>query len=393
MEETTVLIIDDDGFILKTLTRMLSPHFEVMTAKDGVEAFEQLEQKTPSLIVLDVEMPGENGYEVCRKIKAHDTYGNIPVIFLSGNDSLEERVRGYDAGGEDYLSKPCEEDELLAKIRIALEKVTLSQQYSQAQQAAMSAMAGHSNMGILIKYVQAALTIRSVDELGEWCMKACTQLNLNAVACIKDEGEEHYYSSFDPITPLEKELIQKLKSEGRFHDFGERTQINYPLMSLLIKNMPTYDEEEYGRYKDFLPFILEVTESRLKSMSTSRRLHEQSDKLMRSVDATNAVFSSITRSLIHFQESIQQELKKMYELIENRIPSLGLEEDQEQFILNTLDESAEKITFQVEQSANFQEQLDNVEKLFSKLSEYNVALEESMEEDKADDPDDEIEFF
>ena len=61
--------------------------------------------------------------------------------------------------------------------------------------------------------------------------------------------------------------------------------------------------------------------------------------------------------------------------------------------MNTLDESAEKITFQVEQSANFQEQLDNVEKLFSKLSEYNVALEESMEEDKADDPDDEIEFF
>lgn len=389
MQQQTVLLVDDDNFILKALSRILSPHYEVITASDGQEAYAQLEVRTPSLIVLDVEMPGENGYQVCTKIRANQSFAHIPIIFLSGNHSLEERIRGYEAGGDDYLPKPCDGDELVAKANIALKQTALNEKFSQAQQAAMNAMAGHSNMGILIKYVQAVLKVKNVDELGAWCIKACTQLSLNAVCSIRMDGEIRYFSSSGVVSPLEKELVNKLAHNGRFYDFGCRTQINYPNMSILVKNMPLDDEERYGRYKDLLPFIIEVTESRIQALSTSIRLHEQSDKLMRSVDATHAVFTSISRSLLHFQDSIQSELKKMYVLIEDKVPSLGLDDDQEHFILSTLDTSVEKITLQVEQSASFRHQLDNVEVLFSKLSDYNVQLETNMEQDAASTQDEE----
>jgi len=109
-----ILIIDDDKFVQKLISRLLSQQYNSECASDGDEGLEKAERLHPDIILLDVEMPGKNGYEVCDLLKNNNDTNDIPVIFLSGKTSIREKMLGYEAGAVDFLSKPCEKEELLA---------------------------------------------------------------------------------------------------------------------------------------------------------------------------------------------------------------------------------------------------------------------------------------
>ena len=111
-----VLIIDDDSVSRLSIARMLEDSHAISVAPDGRDGLLKAAEWQPDAILLDVEMPGKNGYEVCDILKRMPETSNIPVLFLSGRSSLRERLQGYEAGGDDYLVKPCEADELKAKL-------------------------------------------------------------------------------------------------------------------------------------------------------------------------------------------------------------------------------------------------------------------------------------
>jgi two-component system response regulator MprA len=115
-----ILIIEDDDQILKILRRSLVYEgYQVDTAADGEEGLNQLRDNKPALVILDWMLPGMDGLEVCRRIR---DLGNQPVLMLTAKDTLEDRVQGLDAGADDYLVKPFELDELLARIRALLRR-------------------------------------------------------------------------------------------------------------------------------------------------------------------------------------------------------------------------------------------------------------------------------
>jgi two-component system response regulator MprA len=115
-----ILIIEDDDQILKILRRSLVYEgYQVDTAADGEEGLNQLRDNKPALVILDWMLPGMDGLEVCRRIR---DLGNQPVLMLTAKDTLEDRVHGLDAGADDYLVKPFELDELLARIRALLRR-------------------------------------------------------------------------------------------------------------------------------------------------------------------------------------------------------------------------------------------------------------------------------
>ena len=115
-----ILIIEDDDQILKILRRSLVYEgYQVDTAADGEEGLNLLRDNKPALVILDWMLPGMDGLEVCRRIR---DLGNQPVLMLTAKDTLEDRVQGLDAGADDYLVKPFELDELLARIRALLRR-------------------------------------------------------------------------------------------------------------------------------------------------------------------------------------------------------------------------------------------------------------------------------
>jgi two-component system response regulator MprA len=115
-----VLVIEDDSSIQQLLRRGLTYEgYTVDAAADGHEGLTQARERPPDLVVLDWMLPGLDGLEVCRRLRAA---GNVPILILTAKDSIADRVSGLDAGADDYLVKPFEFDELLARIRALLRR-------------------------------------------------------------------------------------------------------------------------------------------------------------------------------------------------------------------------------------------------------------------------------
>lgn len=113
-----ILIVDDNNSNLQVLGALLSQKgYEIATATDAEKALEFLENDYPDLILLDVMMPGTNGYELCQKIKTKEKLHEIPVLFLTALTDPDDIVKGFDSGAVDYISKPFNNAELLARIR------------------------------------------------------------------------------------------------------------------------------------------------------------------------------------------------------------------------------------------------------------------------------------
>ena len=118
---TRILIIEDDEAILRFLRRGLAYEgYIVDTAGDGQAGLSMARDHPPDLVVLDWMLPGLDGLEVCRRLRAG---GPIPILMLTAKDSVHDRVQGLDAGADDYMVKPFDLDELLARIRALLRRV------------------------------------------------------------------------------------------------------------------------------------------------------------------------------------------------------------------------------------------------------------------------------
>ncbi len=115
-----VLIVEDDVDIADVLRRSLrNEGYEVRTSADGVEALDVAAGFTPDLVVLDLGLPGMDGVEVCRRLRDD---GDVPILMLTARSETEDRVTGLDSGADDYLVKPFERKELLARIRALLRR-------------------------------------------------------------------------------------------------------------------------------------------------------------------------------------------------------------------------------------------------------------------------------
>ena len=116
-----ILVVDDTPTNVKLLEDLLAFHgYEVEAAASGEEALEMIRARMPDLVLLDVLMPGLSGYDVCRAVRADASLAMLPVVMVTALEAREERVKGLEAGADDFLSKPINPPELLARVRSLL---------------------------------------------------------------------------------------------------------------------------------------------------------------------------------------------------------------------------------------------------------------------------------
>jgi adenylate cyclase len=127
-----VLVVDDTPVNLKLLADLLvAKGYAVVTATSGAEALARIDAEGADLVLLDVMMPGMSGYEVCRKIRENPATAMLPVVMVTALDPAQERVKGIEAGADDFLSKPIHQPELLARVRSLLRVKTLWDQLAE----------------------------------------------------------------------------------------------------------------------------------------------------------------------------------------------------------------------------------------------------------------------
>ena len=370
----SILIIDDDKFIQKFISKTLNENYLPICASDGQEGIAIAKEQLPDVILLDVEMPGMNGYEVCDALKQEKSTCNIPVIFLSGKTSTREKMLGYEAGAVDFLTKPCEKEELIAKLNIHSNQHTthkaLVTKAEDASQTALIAMIGNNELGQVIQFMESAYAITSFEQLSYRFLQVTNNLNLNCCLFFSTAEGNKFFSSKGNATPLEMELMPALQAAGnRFHDFGCRTQITYPRVSLLIKNMPINDMETYGRYKDLLPSLLGAADAKVKALDTEHALLQQSQSVSSSFQAVNNTLSGLSKSLNDSQKNVVTSLTNMLTELEEKLPHMGLEEDQEAFLLKRIEDAINNTHDLSDQSDKVRESFHTITRLLKHLSE------------------------
>jgi PAS domain S-box-containing protein len=131
-KQADILVVDDSVKSLKLLVDLLSSEgYRVRPAANGNMALRSAAESIPDLILLDVKMPGMDGYEVCSRLKGDEKLRQIPIIFISGIEKTYSKIKGFDAGGIDYITKPFHSEEVLARVRIHLELRSLQVQLEQ----------------------------------------------------------------------------------------------------------------------------------------------------------------------------------------------------------------------------------------------------------------------
>jgi DNA-binding response OmpR family regulator len=120
MRKPRVLVVDDDEMNVRLLEAILSDKYEVTTAYNGKEALLDVEKKPPDLILLDIMMPGMSGYEVCKKLKGNNKTLHIPIVMVTALTEKTEKIKGIEAGADDFLNKPVDVNELRVRVKSLL---------------------------------------------------------------------------------------------------------------------------------------------------------------------------------------------------------------------------------------------------------------------------------
>lgn len=339
-----ILAVDDEPFNLEIIEEILEDlDLQLVTAESGPECLEVLESFSPQVVLLDVSMPGMDGYEVCRQIKANPATKDIVVMFVSARGSVEERMEGYSVGAEDYIVKPFAHGELKSKLsnlgQILLEKESLEQQVEDATSTAFSAMATSSEMGQIVNYIEQIGQIDDVSELTQALISCLSSFGLNCNIELRIDDDRQHFASSGLCSPIVLELFEILKSKGRLHEFQNRVLVNYENLSLLILNMPDDDEEKHGRIRDHICFIVSVTEQQLLSILTRRELKEQQQNLSEVISMVHSKFTGLMSLLDDNRKHNEEVFRSLQEQFESRIPTMGLDEDQEVFIFTNVDQA------------------------------------------------------
>ena len=267
-----LLSVDDDPINQAIVEELFSAKYEIALASSGEQCIQNINSIKPDLILLDVSMIGMDGYETCRELKKNSNTSHIPVIFVSARGTLEDKIKAYEAGGHEYITKPFNHSELEVKIEQSIktvnQPVTVTKQATDSAKNITPAAIGNNaaDTEIITQFLISCCDTTSLDDLEELLLKSCQDLNLNSVLQFRSKIGKNRFATKNDVSPLEQSLFEQAINREHFFDFNEKMIITYPHISILIKNMPVNDNGRYNELKHLFGTLMEGAESRIKTL-------------------------------------------------------------------------------------------------------------------------------
>ena len=234
-QNSNILIIDDEPAVSKALGGLLADQgYSLAFASSGMEALAKAKETAPDLILMDVMMPDVDGFEVCRRMRTDPLLAEVPVIMLTGLDDRDSRLRGLESGADDFLTKPFERAELLARVRT----IARLNRYRQLESKINRLSAVYDISSALNSTIE-------VDALLEFILKQTKEmLNVEGVSLLfyDHETEKLYF----PIVLSEDEEIEAKLKQLRFPiEYGIAGWVTRKGESALVPDV-SVDERFYG---------------------------------------------------------------------------------------------------------------------------------------------------
>ncbi|MCP4401375.1 MAG: response regulator [bacterium] len=192
-KKSTVLIVDDQSANIHALANIIKKDYSIQTATGGVKALEIASgENPPDLILLDIMMPGMDGYDVCQQLKADERTRDIPIVFLSALTDVADKLKAFALGGNDYITKPFQQEEVMARVvtqltmrkaqqQIETKNVQLQQEIQERKQAETDLLRRHRQLALLKQFGQLVSSSLELDQVLDTILQEVREL-LNIVS-------------------------------------------------------------------------------------------------------------------------------------------------------------------------------------------------------------------
>ena len=340
-EQPLIMVVEDDPSMREMIALALEGEYRVAGALGGEEAVRAALALRPQAILLDVEMPpGINGYETCRRLKADEATAEIPVLFVSARDGIDDRLLGYEAGGEDYIVKPFEVQELEAKLAHLLKRVAeragLKEMASYASSTAMTAMTSMSEMGALLQVMKSFSSCADDRELAETTLAGLAPYGLGGAVQVRAADGTLTRNAGGEASPLEASVISQMAGMERIVQFKSRMSIAYPRVSLLVHDMPVADAERCGRLRDHLAMLVEAADARAAAIAATTESQRRGATIEHAVARITAALEDIDRAQRQNQVATRLAVETVTQRMETAYISVALSPAQEDFMAGIL---------------------------------------------------------
>ena len=371
-----IAIVEDNAPQRMILSRLLESDYQVSLFESGSEFLDST--VIFDAILLDIEMPGLNGYETCRQLRQRSTGGETPVIFVSAHDTSPERVAAYEAGGDDFVTKPIAAHELRHKLTGIIEHREelrdLSAQSSTAQQIAFTAMSSMGDLGVVIEFLRQSTSGKDYKTVARQLIEAMKAWGLRGAVQIRGQHGKLDYTSEGSMSPLQASVLETLRDIGRIFEMGSRAIINYSHISLLVENLPINDPDKVGRLRDHLAVLAESADMRIAGLDAMNERDLQKLGIHGVLTELRSALSRISERTQGNRNEGQTQMLESLEHLARTLGTLGLTEIQSTYVDDLVRETLDETRQYFDQAAilenEFGDVLNRLERL--SLSDYRL---------------------
>ena len=341
-----ILIVDDEPFNCEIMQEILEDEYDLKLASSGQECLDTAPVWQPDVILLDISMPELSGYEVCKQLKGNVKTEDIQITFVSALDTLADRLAGYEVGGDDYITKPFDSQELRNKVKVAFKNKDLQRQLEKdadkAKKAALSAITSTNEIGMMLQFVSATFHCNDYESLAQLIVDTIAAFGYRSTVQIRAENREVNKSSDGAINPLEVAVINRISLEDDHLDIGPRSIMNFQHVSVLVKGMPVNDEEECARIKENMSVIAEGTEVRISAIEARNALLGRAGLLevMRHAQDT---LSELNDQQSEHQQRISAVLQQLQISVQNLLRAVDFDAGQMDSLMALFDNAKQEI--------------------------------------------------
>ena len=304
--------------------------------KSGIEALKSTLEDQPDVVILDINMPGLDGYKVCKILKEEYLNKKTPILFISENVSEEDILRAYDSGANDFLRKPVRLKELLIKLeKYLVQKEQLKSNQAQmniAQKMAFDAMTTSSELGEILRFHEALHSINTISALAKSVLAAISKFSLTSSIMLFTDNAE-YFSIDGKNRPLEEKVLQAYKGQARIYSWKDKTFFNYDYFSVIIKDMPIGDELRYGILKDQLCILLNGVDARVRAIMIQDSNAKKAVTMKIAADTIANMVMEIENDNIELSQNFEQIILKLECNIAADIIQFNLLENEEKVLM------------------------------------------------------------
>jgi CheY-like chemotaxis protein len=357
----TVYVVDDDPLVQEVLCSILEPEHAVQCFATAEACQSQLAKAKPDFFLLDISLPGIDGYEFCRDIKSEPRLAAIPVTFISAHENIEARLKGYDSGGEDFIVKPFLPDEVVRKVKVAKtlldNNLNLREQAAAAEHLSSLALASMDEAGLVLQFMSQLISCETDRDVAAGLLELMRRYGLTGVVQTRVARRALTLSAAGQNIPLEVSVVDHVRTLGRVFEFHTRGVHNFDRVTVMAKNLPVADGELCGRLRDNLAVAAQGADARLRAIEIEESNQRNKAAILSALDDIGESISVLNQANELDRQRSREIINGLQDSLLKSFVTLGLTADQERLVETLVSRDMAQLIELVEHGGEIQSSL------------------------------------